>query len=154
MLSDAEGRFYFGDTVSLGSNLISATQLLFNFNPPNYEVTVNRNKQITFVGRPTSSGPTAAFADLGGDVTSTVGNSGLPFTKLTLVDAFGNVQNVTTDAQGTYKFTGLQTGNFYIVFAQREGYNFYPGNAQVTLLEENLTSISRRSDLAASCSGF
>ncbi len=138
MLSDAEGRFYFGDTILSGTNLVSATQILYNFNPPNFQVVTNRNKQITFVGRPTTSGPTVAFSNLGGDVQSTAGNIGLPNTNLTLIDTFGDIRTATTDAQGNYRFNNVRTGSFYIVFAERDGYNFSPAAAQVTFLDQNL----------------
>ena len=39
-------------------------------------------------------------------------------------------------------FTDVQTGGFYIVFAQREGYNFNPGNAQLLSSMKILISIS------------
>ncbi len=105
MLSDSLGNFNFSDTSQFGVYLVSATQMLYNFNPSNYTISnLDRNKKITFVGRPTTSGPTAAFADLGGDVTSTAGNAGLPNTTLTLIDTYGNVRTAVTDAQGNYEF--------------------------------------------------
>ncbi len=143
MLSDAGGYFYFGDTLPTslvgGDYLVSATQLLYNFNPSNYQVNVNRNKQITFVGRPVASGPTAAFASFGGKVSSTVGNAGLPNTRLTLIDASsGEATVVTSDANGDYEFEGLLTGNFFLVIPEKQGYDFNPGIYEVNHLQESL----------------
>ena len=99
----------------------------------------DRNQEINFIGRPTSSGPTAAFAALGGTVQSTVGNVGLPNTRLTLIDTVnGNVNVVTTDANGDYEFEAVVTGAFYLVIAEREGYNFAPQIFEVNHFEENL----------------
>jgi hypothetical protein len=137
VFSDAEGYFYFGDTVSFGSNLISATQILYNFNPSNYQISVNRNKQITFVGRPISSGPTAAVAAIAGNVESTAGNIGLPNTRLTLIDTYGNVTFVVTDSNGDYEFNSVLTGEFYFVVPEREGYSFSPEIQSINHLDAN-----------------
>ncbi len=138
MLSDSQGYFYLGDTITNGTCLVSATQNFYNFNPSTIQTTVNRNKRLTFVGRPISSGPTAAFTNLGGDVQSTAGNIGLPNTRLTLVNTFGDVRTTTTNAIGDYRFTDVRAGSFYIVFPEREGYNFSPGVAYLDFLEQNL----------------
>lgn len=144
ILSDAGGYFYFGDTLPTslagGDYLVSASQILFNFNPSNYQVNVNRNKQITFVARPTSSGPTAAFASLGGNVQSQVGNVGLANTKLTLIDAVtGDASVVHSDSNGDYEFEGLLTGQFFLVVPEKEGYDFNPGIYQVNHLQDDLS---------------
>jgi hypothetical protein len=138
MLSNSQGYFYFGDTISFGEYLVSATLVTHNFNPHTQQVTLNRNKRLIFVGRPTSSGPTIAYADLGGDVSSTAGNVGLPNTNLTLIDTFGNVRTTVTDNQGNYRFEDVRTGAFYIVFAERDGYIFNPPSAQLNFFDENL----------------
>ncbi len=139
MLTDSEGYFGFSDTILNGSYLVSATHLLYNYNPNNYEVFLNRNKRITFVGRPTSSGPTVAFAALGGDVSSTAGNIGLPNTRLTLITTdTGDIRTTTTDSQGNYRFQNVRTGSFYVVFAEREGYNISPNTVGIAFLDQNL----------------
>ena len=138
MLSDVNGYFGFTDTRQSGTHLITATQVLYNFNPANYEVFASINQEINFIGRPTSSGPTAAFAPLGGKVQSTVGNIGLPNTRLTLIDTVnGNGNVVTTDSNGDYEFDAVLTGAFYLVIAEREGYNFTPQIFEVNHLDEN-----------------
>lgn len=143
MLSDSDGYFYFGDTRDVtpltGNYIVGATKNLYAFNPPNYQVEVNRNKRVTFVGNPVAMGPTAAFADLGGKVQTTVGNAGLPFARLTLIDTVsGDTAVVTTDANGDYEFEEVLTGNFYLVVAEREGYNFAPQIHQVNHFGDNL----------------
>ncbi|MBV6495881.1 MAG: hypothetical protein DCC44_05175 [Acidobacteria bacterium] len=139
MLSDSEGYFAFSDTLSLGTYLVSATHLLNNFNPPNYSIqSLNRNKRVTFVGRTITSGPSAALRQLGGAVHSSTSGVGLPFTQMSLVDVFGNIRTTQTDAQGRYVFDNVETGAYYVVFAQRDGYAFQPGTASINFFDEDL----------------
>ena len=140
MLSDGQGYFGFSDTVQGGNFIIAATNLLYNFTPNTFQIIdISRNEELVFLGRPTSSGPTAAFAPLGGTVESMVGNVGLPNTRLTLIDTIsGKYQVVTTDANGDYEFDAVVTGAFYLVVAEREGYNFAPQIFEVNHFDENL----------------
>ncbi len=140
MLSDADGYFYFGNTSTFGgTHIVTAIQTLYNFTPPTYEATMNINKEINFTGRPTSSGPTASPADLGGQVRSTVGNVGLPNTKLNLIDVVsGQVLVTTSDANGDYEFGAVMTGIFYLVVPEREGYTFNPAIYEVNHFNDNL----------------
>ncbi len=122
-----------------GTYLTAALHDGFNFNPSNYEInTLNRNKRVTFIGRLVGAGPTVAYADLGGGVTSTAGNIGLPFTTLRLIDVYGGVRTTTTDANGGYVFDNVRTGASYVVVAEREGYDFSPGAAHINFMDENL----------------
>ena len=127
VLTDAEGYFNFSDTAA-GNFAVSATRPLYAFNPATFQFpSLSTNQRLTFVGQPVSGGPTAAFAALGGKVQSTAGNVGLPNTRLTLIDTInGDVNVVTTDANGDYEFDAVVTGAFYLVVAEREGYNFAP----------------------------
>ena len=139
VLTDQEGYFAFTDTLANGTYLTAALHDGFNFNPSNYEInTLNRNKRVTFIGRLVGAGPTVAYADLGGGVTSTAGNIGLPFTTLRLIDVYGGVRTTTTDANGGYVFDNVRTGASYVVVAEREGYDFSPGAAHINFMDENL----------------
>lgn len=138
-LTDAFGNFYFGDTLTTGTYLISATSPYYTYNPANYNiVTMNRNKRITFVGRSTGAPP--AFADLGGKITSTAGNIGLPNTKLTLVDPTdpAAIRTATTSQTGNYIFNGVPKNRYYHVYAERPGFNFEPGDLGMAFIGENL----------------
>lgn len=139
VLTDQEGYFAFTDTVANGTYLTAALHDGFNFNPSNYEInTLNRNKRITFIGRLVGAGPTVAFADLGGGVTSTAGNIGLPFTTLRLIDVYGNIRTTTTDSNGNYRFDEVRTGAAYVVTASREGFDITPGAAHINFFDEDL----------------
>ena len=50
----------------------------------------------------------------------------------------GDVNVVTTDANGDYEFEAVVTGAFYLVVAEREGYNFAPQIFEINHFEENL----------------
>ena len=139
VLTDQEGYFAFTDTVANGTYLTAALHDGFNFNPSNYEInTLNRNKRVTFIGRLVGAGPTVAFADLGGGVTSTAGNIGLPFTTLRLIDVYGNIRTTTTDSNGNYRFDEVRTGAAYVVTASREGFDITPGAAHINFFDEDL----------------
>ena len=63
----------------------------------------------------------------------------MPNTRLTLIDSVnGNVSVVTTDSNGDYQFDAVVTGAFYLVIAEREGYNFSPQIFEVNHFAENL----------------
>ncbi len=139
VLTDASGFFGFFDTAA-GNFAVSATRPLYAFNPGTFQFpNLPTNQNLTFVGQPVSGGPTAAYAALGGTVESTAGNVGLPNTKLTLIDTVrGSVSVVMTDANGNYEFESVITGAFYLVVAEREGYNFAPQIFEINHSEENL----------------
>ncbi len=140
MLSDPQGYFGFSDTI-LGRNFtVAATNSLYNFTPGTFQINnFSANEELVFLGRPTSSGPTAGYAAIGGNVRSTAGNVGLANTKLILIDAAsGQTATVFSDSNGNYEFEGLLTGVFYLVVPEREGYNFHPGIYEINHLDENL----------------
>ncbi|MBS1793240.1 MAG: SBBP repeat-containing protein [Acidobacteria bacterium] len=138
MLSDAQGYYGFTDTASSGTTWVSATSALYNFTPSTYELFPGGNYVLQFVGRPISSGPTIAYGPVGGAVTSTAGNIGLPFTSLSIVDVHGNVRTTTTDAGGGYRFDNIRLGEMYVVYAERDGFNFEPSTAIVNLMTSDL----------------
>lgn len=139
VLSDTEGFFGFTDTSS-GNFAVSATRPLYVFNPGTFQFpSLQTNQNLTFVGQPAPSGPTAASAPLGGNVRSTAGNVGLPNTRLTLINTVGGDVNVVmTDANGNYEFESVTTGAFYLVVAEREGYDFAPQIFEVNHFGQNL----------------
>ncbi len=140
MLTDSQGYFGFEDTMVGSEFIVAATHLSYNFTPNIFQFNnFFANRRVVFLGRPIISGPTAAIALLGGDVTSTAGNVPLPNTRLTLIDGVsGIIREVTTDAQGNYRFQNVVTGRFYLISAEREGYNFNPDTYAVVHLDENL----------------
>ncbi|MEZ5428168.1 MAG: SBBP repeat-containing protein [Pyrinomonadaceae bacterium] len=139
VFSDADGFYGFSDTAA-GNFAVSATLPLYQFNPPAFQFPALATSQnLTFVGLPTTGGPTAAPADLGGKVSSAVGNIGLPNTRLTLIGTgLGDVSVTTTDAFGNYEFEGVTTGAFYLIFAEKEGYDFAPQIYEINHFEDNL----------------
>lgn len=141
ILSDAEGFFGFTDT-NTGNFAVSATRPLYQFNPGTFQFpSMQSNQNLTFVGQPAPAGPTAAYASLGGNVKSQIGNIGLVNAKLTLIDAVsGNATIVYSDSNGDYEFEGLLTGTFFLVVPEKEGYDFNPGIYQVNHLQENLNN--------------
>jgi hypothetical protein len=141
MLADAQGYWGFTDTVFNGAFTVSATNANYNFTPNTFTIAgLLTNAELNFVGRPTSSGPTLAFAAIGGEVKSTAGNVGLPNTTLTLIDVVhpNNIRTINSDSLGKYRFDSIPVNSYYIVFAQRDGYTFNPGIYGVTHLSEIL----------------
>ncbi|MBS1792550.1 MAG: SBBP repeat-containing protein [Acidobacteria bacterium] len=137
MLTDAQGYFGFSDTIFNGSFNVAAVSTNYNFTPNNFPISpLLTNTELTFVGRPTSSGPTFSYAQVGGKVQSTVGAAPLGNTTLTLIDTVHpeNTRTVTTDNLGKYNFSNVAAGAFYIVVPQREGFNFNPGVYDMAIL--------------------
>lgn len=139
MLTDAQGYFGFGDTVFGGGFSTSATNTLYNFTPNTFTVApLVGNTELTFVGRPTASGPTLAFANVAGEVRSSVNAIPLGNTSITLIDTVNpaNSRTSTTNAVGKFNFNSIPSGRFYILIPQRPGFNFNPGYYDLALMDD------------------
>lgn len=139
MLTDAQGYFGFTDTQFGGAFTTSATNILYNFTPNTFTVApLVGNTELSFVGRPTTSGPTLAFADVAGEVRSVVGDTPLGGTTVTLIDTVNpaNSRMVTTNAEGSFSFNNIRAGSFYILIPERPGFNFDPGYYELALMDD------------------
>jgi hypothetical protein len=81
--------------------------------------------------------PTAANVSIGGRVTNNFGR-GVSRTLVTLTDINGNTRTATTNQFGYYRFTEVESGQNYILEAQRKGYQF-ENNPRVLNVNEDLT---------------
>lgn len=69
---------------------------------------------------------------------SATGNVPLESTVLRLIDIVHteNVRTVVSDSLGKYQFSNVLTGGYYMVFAQREDYNFAPNNYGINFFSD------------------
>jgi Carboxypeptidase regulatory-like domain len=82
--------------------------------------------------------PTAANVSIGGRVINDYGR-GVSRATVTLTDVNGNTRTATTNQFGYYRFTEIESGQNYILEAQRKGYQF-ENNPRVLNVNEDLTS--------------
>jgi Carboxypeptidase regulatory-like domain len=80
---------------------------------------------------------TAANVSIGGRVTNDYGR-GVSRTTVTLTDSNGNTRTANTNQFGYYRFTEVESGQNYILEAQRKGYQF-ENNPRVLNVNEDLT---------------
>jgi hypothetical protein len=87
-----------------------------------------------------SVGPNRVFEDNNGNGIQDEGEVGIPDLIVDLYDVYGEqVATTTTDENGTYEFTGLSSGNYYIQIEPEGTITFSPvvdGGNQVSLVED------------------
>jgi len=77
-----------------------------------------------------SSAPTAAAANISGQVTAP---DGAPVAGVTVQMSGGGSRKTITDSNGNYRFDNVDTDNFYTVTPSRVNYNFDPENRSFSL---------------------
>jgi hypothetical protein len=93
---------------------------------------------LKVAGLPVSALPTAASANIGGQITTP---DGLPLGG-TVMHLSGGVSRTTvTDSNGNYRFDGLNAGDFYVVTPSLVNYHFSPDSYAVSLLSSKTDAV-------------
>jgi hypothetical protein len=87
--------------------------------------------------------PTAANGVISGRITD---SNGAPIAGVVLQLSGSQSRKAITDAQGNYRFTGIETNGFYTVTPSRANYSFSPANKSFSLVgnhtEDNFNGVS------------
>lgn len=84
--------------------------------------------------------PTAAYVQVGGQVTNAYG-AGIAGATVSLTDSEGNVRNAITSPMGYYNFEEVLSGETYVIGAKRKGYVF-PDSPRVITVEDTMTDVN------------
>lgn len=83
------------------------------------------NLDIPVNGLITLAAPTAAGAEVGGRLTTSIGNS-VSNARVTITDTLGETRTTLSTSLGFYRFTNVQVGQTYIITVQSKRYTFTP----------------------------
>jgi parallel beta-helix repeat protein len=79
--------------------------------------------------------PTAANVSIGGRILSAAG-AGIPQARISLTDTSGAVRTVTSNSFGYYKFTGVESGQTYVVSVRSKDARFDQPSRVITVADE------------------
>lgn len=112
-----------------------------DFNLTSNETDLTWDAGLVGEGAPASIGD-VVWEDLNADGIQDDGEPGIEGVTVTLYDIGGNEQdNTTTAADGSYSFTELDPGDYYLVFDQPAGYLVSPANAGADDVDSDADSI-------------